>query len=196
MLTTLLSTFGIIFVAELPDKTALATLLLATRFRVRDVVAGAWLAFLAQTVIAVAAGSVLHLLPSKPVHVVAGLGFFVFAALALRRDESSELADEAAEEARLERRARRLPPWSVCFLVVFAAELGDLTQLATAALVARSHEPLAVAAGALLALWTVTVIAALAGSQTSRFLSPVVLNRVAAGLFVVAGAAFVITAFL
>src|SRR5438552_12060050 len=100
-LATLLSTFAIIFVAELPDKTALAALLLATRFRVRDVVAGAWLAFLVQTVIAVAAGSVLHLLPSKPVHVAAGLGFLVFAVLALRRDESEELADEAAEEARL-----------------------------------------------------------------------------------------------
>src|SRR5712692_1025127 len=104
-LITLISTCGIIFVAELPDKTALAALLLATRFRVGDVVAGAWLAFLVQTVVAVAAGSVLHLLPSKPVHVAAGLGFLVFAVLALRRDERQELTSEAAEEAAEERRA-------------------------------------------------------------------------------------------
>jgi Ca2+/H+ antiporter, TMEM165/GDT1 family len=157
------------------------------------VVAGAWLAFLAQTIISVAAGSVLHLLPSKPVHIAAGLGFLVFAVLALRRNEEAELAEEAEKEAQAERR-RRLPPALLCFLVVFAAEWGDLTQLATAALVARSHQPLVVAAGALLALWTVTVIAAVAGAQSGRFLSEQALNRVAAALFAVAGLVILFTA--
>ena len=45
--------FGIIFIAELPDKTALASLVLATRYRARDVIIGAWLAFLVQTAVAV-----------------------------------------------------------------------------------------------------------------------------------------------
>jgi len=68
-----LSTFGVVFVAELPDKTALASLILATRYPARQVVVGAWLAFLVQTAVAVAAGSVLQLLPTQPVRVAAGL---------------------------------------------------------------------------------------------------------------------------
>src|SRR5579864_1124802 len=115
----LLSAFGIVFVAELPDKTALASLLLATRLPPRQVVAGAWLAFLVQTLVAVLAGSVLQLVPATPLHIVAGVGFLVFAVLALRRDVSEEIK---AEQSDVELgRGRRSPPWVGSFLVVFAA---------------------------------------------------------------------------
>jgi Ca2+/H+ antiporter, TMEM165/GDT1 family len=80
------------------------------------------------------------------------------------------------------------------FLVVFVAEWGDLTQLATAALVARTGQPLAVALGAIPALWTVTVLAALVGSQASRFLTPTRLNRASAALFAVVGIIVLVTA--
>jgi Ca2+/H+ antiporter, TMEM165/GDT1 family len=187
----ILSTFGIIFVAELPDKTALASLVLATRYRAIHVIEGAWLAFLVQTVISIAAGGLLHALPTKPVHVAAGIGFLVFAVLALRRREPEELAEEAET---VERRGRRQPPWLTSFLVVFAAEWGDLTQLATAALAARSGQPLAVALGAIPALWAVTILAVTLGAQASRFLTPQLLNRVSAALFLVVGVFMVITA--
>src|ERR1700730_17063519 len=154
MWSTFFSAFAIVFVAELPDKTALASLVLATRFRARDVIAGAWLAFLVQTIVATVAGTFLHLFPERPIHIAAGVGFLVFAGLALRRDTSDELAEEEESAASAQRR-RRLPPVVVSFLVVFAAEWGDLTQLATAALVARVHNPLPVAAGAIAALWLV-----------------------------------------
>ena len=194
MLATLLSTFVLIFFAELPDKTALASLVLATRYKLRSVIAGAWLAFLVQTAVAVAAGSVLQLLPARPVRVAAGLGFLVFAVLALRRNEEEELHEEEKEVVTLQQR-RRLPPWALCFLVVFAAEWGDLTQLATAALVAHTRQPIPVAAGAVLALWTVTIIAAVTGSQMTRLLSPVLLNRFSAALFAVVGVIIIVTAF-
>src|ERR1700680_1035018 len=84
------STFGLIFVAELPDKTALASLVLATRYPARQVIAGAWLAFLVQTLIAVGAGSLLELLPAEPVRLAAGLGFLLFALVAARRDIEKE----------------------------------------------------------------------------------------------------------
>ena len=150
MLAVIATTFGIIFLAELPDKTALAALALATRFRVRDVIAGSWLAFLVQTLVAVAAGGALSRLPTRPIRVVAGVGFLVFAVLAWRRDEGDAEADEvgAANTAAASRR----PAWVSCFLVVLAAEFGDLTQLATAALVAQTRAPVAVGIGALAAL--------------------------------------------
>jgi putative Ca2+/H+ antiporter (TMEM165/GDT1 family) len=178
VLPLIASTFGVIFIAELPDKTALAALCLATQYRTRYVVAGAWLAFLVQTAVAVAAGSLLQLLPVRPVRVAAGVGFLVFAALALRRKGEAPLDAE---------RHRRFPAWLACFLVVFAAEWGDLTQLATAALVAHTGRPLPVAIGAVAALWAVTVLAAVAGEQLGRFLSPTLLNRLSAGLFAVVG---------
>ncbi len=192
MLSVLLSTFGIVFVAELPDKTALASLVLATRYRARDVIAGAWLAFLVQTGVAVAAGSVLQLLPARPVRIAAGAGFLVFAVLALRRHEEETLEEEAEEVTRA--RAWHRAPWMVSFLIVFAAEWGDLTQLATAALVARTGKPLPVAAGAVAALWLVALLAAGAGSQLTRFLSTELLTRFSAALFAVVGVIVIVSA--
>ena len=192
MLPVILSTFGIVFLAELPDKTALASVVLATRFRLRDVIAGAWLAFLVQTGIAVLAGGLFHLLPAKPIHVASGLGFLAFALLALRRNEEEELKEEKQDVAREQR--HRHAGWITSFLVVFAAEWGDLTQLATAALVARTGQPLAVALGAVPALWAVTVLAAVGGSQAGRFLNPMVLTRVSAALFAIVGVVILVTA--
>jgi len=184
--STVLSTFGFIFVAELPDKTALAALILATQFRARDVILGAWLAFLVQTLVAVLAGSVITMLPARPVHYAAGVGFLIFAWMAMRRGEE-EFEVEADPES-------NVPVWVKCFVVVFAAEWGDLTQLATAALIARTGQPLAVAVGAVLGLWTVTVLAALTGSQMGRFLSPRTLKIASAVLCALVGVAILVTA--
>jgi putative Ca2+/H+ antiporter (TMEM165/GDT1 family) len=181
-------------VAELPDKTALASLVLATRYRGRDVILGAWLAFLVQTAVAVLAGSLLQLLPARPVHLAAGIGFLVFAVLAFRRKEDAVLVEEAGAVVQEER--RQVAPWLASFLVVFAAEWGDLTQLATAALVARTGEALSVAIGAVAALWTVTVIAAIAGAQASRVLTPRLLNAVSGILFAVVGVVVIASAVL
>jgi putative Ca2+/H+ antiporter (TMEM165/GDT1 family) len=194
MLATAVSAFGIIFVAELPDKTALAALVLATRYGARQVIAGAWLAFLVQTVVAVAAGGLLHLLPARPVHLAAGGGFLVFAVLAWRRDEEAELAAESREIGTVGR--RHPPAWVASFVVVFAAEWGDLTQLATAALVARTGQALPVAAGAIAALWAVTLLAAGAGAQMSRVIAPATLTRASALVFAAVGVVVVGTAVL
>jgi putative Ca2+/H+ antiporter (TMEM165/GDT1 family) len=188
----ILSSFGIVFVAELPDKTALASLILATRLPPRQVVAGAWLAFLVQTLVAVVAGSLLQLLPVRPVRIAAGLGFLVFAALALRRDMDKNVKQEQRDVDT--GRGRRSPPWVGSFLVIFAAEWGDLTQLATTGLVANTGRPLEVGVGALAALWVVTVIAATTGRQVARFLGPALLNRISAALFTAIGLFIIISA--
>ncbi len=81
------------------------------------------------------------------------------------------------------------------FLVIFAAEWGDLTQLATAGLVAHSGKPLEVGIAAVAALWTVTVIAATAGRQLGRVIRPTLLNRVGAVLFGAIGVFIIASAF-
>jgi len=73
------------------------------------------------------------------------------------------------------------------FLVIFVAEWGDLTQLATAALVAMTGQPISVALGAIAALWLVTVLAAVAGARLANVLEPSVVSRVSAALFASVG---------
>lgn len=192
MLSLILSTFGVIFVAELPDKTALASLVLAARYPARQVIVGAWLAFLLQTIVSVSAGSLLNFLPAHWVRLAAGVGFLAFAVLALRRREDELLSDEAEAVARAS--VRKLAPWVTSFLVVFAAEWGDLTQLATAALVANTGQPLPVAAGAIAALWAVTVLAAISGAQVGRYLTPTVVRWASAALFTVVGIVVIVSA--
>lgn len=191
LLPVIASTYGLIFVAELPDKTALAALVLASKYRPRQVILGTWLAFLVQTVVAVAAGGILSRLPTMPIRIASGLGFLVFAVLAFRRKENEA---EAQERRAVTERSSR-PVWLMSFLVIFAAEWGDLTQLATAALVARGGDPLSVGLGAVLALWSVTVIAAYSGQQFARFLKPHILNIVSGILFAVIGLYILATAF-
>jgi putative Ca2+/H+ antiporter (TMEM165/GDT1 family) len=80
--------------------------------------------------------------------------------------------------------------WLV-FAVVFIAEWGDLTQLATAALAARYGSGLVVFAGATLALWGVSGIAVFVGHRAGKLLDPDVTRRVAAVLFTAIGVALV-----
>jgi putative Ca2+/H+ antiporter (TMEM165/GDT1 family) len=181
--------FGVIFVAELPDKTALATLVLATRYAPLPVFVGASLALTVQSVVAIAAGGLISLLPARPVHIAAGLLFLVSAAVMWRRKEEDE--SELAKAG--ERKAAPTFPRALAstFAVVFIAEWGDLTQLATAGLAARYHNLVTVFCGATLALWAVTGIAVLVGHRAGALLNPDVTKKVAAGIFVALGIAFV-----
>jgi len=79
--------FGAVFVAELPDKTALASLVLGTRYRPGYVFAGVAAAFALHVVLAVSAGSLLFLLPHRVMQAVVGALFLAGAALMLRRRE-------------------------------------------------------------------------------------------------------------
>jgi len=91
--------FAVIFVAELPDKTALASLMLGTRYRAGFVFAGVAAAFTVHVVLAVSAGSLLFLLPHRVMEAVVAVLFGVGAALMLRRhDEDAPAADGANPE--------------------------------------------------------------------------------------------------
>jgi putative Ca2+/H+ antiporter (TMEM165/GDT1 family) len=174
--------FAVIFIAEIPDKTALASLVLATRYRAAAVFFGACLALTLQTLIAVGAGQLFSLLPDKPVQIVSGLIFLVSAAFMLRRDDDDE--EEGGEKKVGPGFGAQL--WNT-FVVVFIAEWGDLTQFGTAALAARYKAPLAVFTGATLALWCVVALAVLVGNRLSKVLKPEVMKKVAAVLFVIVG---------
>ncbi|MCW2814834.1 MAG: hypothetical protein JWN84_2289 [Nocardioides sp.] len=183
-LAALALTFGAIFVVELPDKTFLATLVLATRYRPLLVWIGVGLAFAVQTGIAVALGQAASLLPPEVVQGAAVVLFLVGAALLVRegRSHQEESGDEFAE------RAPAATGWRAVlasFLVLFAAEWGDLSQLLTLSLVARYEAPLEVFLGALGALLTVSALAVIVGRSLLRVVPIHVLHYAGAAVCVV-----------
>jgi putative Ca2+/H+ antiporter (TMEM165/GDT1 family) len=185
-----LTVFGVIFLLELPDKTALATLLLATRHRPLPVIVGAAAAFLVQSLVAVVAGSLFALLPRTPVRIAAGV-LFLFMAFVLVRENLRQVEREEEQEIeREERRSRN--PLITAFVVVFVAEWGDLTQLATAALQARYQQPVIVFTAATLALWTVSAIAVGLGNRLGAWIPQRPLQFAAAGVMVLIAIALII----
>jgi putative Ca2+/H+ antiporter (TMEM165/GDT1 family) len=183
--------FGVIFVAELPDKTALAALVLATRHRPAPVFLGAALALAIQSLVAVAAGSLFALLPARAVHIGAGLLFIVSAAVMwLRPPEEDPVPAEGEAPAGGGVTAEPSPffrSFGTVFAVVFVAEWGDLTQIATAAFAAHERAPVLVFFSSTAALWAVTAIAVSVGNRAATLIHPALMQRVAAILFLMVG---------
>jgi putative Ca2+/H+ antiporter (TMEM165/GDT1 family) len=185
-------TLALIIPAELPDKTLIATLVLSTRYRPIIVWLGVSAAFAVQTTIAVAAGTVLTLLPETPVLVVTATLFSIGSILMFRGAGHPEPGDTEAEEedavdAVVDRGHGRA--FTVSFLVLFAAEWGDLSQLTTASLSARYSAPVAVWLGAWLALSLVAGLAVLAGRWLVARVRFGVVRRISGSLLALLAAA-------
>jgi putative Ca2+/H+ antiporter (TMEM165/GDT1 family) len=184
-MTSFVAVFAIAFAAillvELPDKTMVATLVLSTRYRRRPVLAGAAAAFAVQCVVAVTAGGLLHLLPHRILEATVALLFAVGAVLLFRESVSTEDDLDTPTEAGLS--DRRI--FGISFGVLFAAEWGDASQLATAGLVARYGQPVATGLGAFLALVSVATLAVLIGKAILRRVPLELVHRVAAVAFAV-----------
>jgi len=180
-----LSIFAVIFVAELPDKTALSALLLATRHRALPVLLGAAAALTIQSAVAVIAGSLLSLLPPRAVHIGSGVLFLVSAIIMWVRHEDEASADDSGDQGRFGKAL-----W-MSFSMVFLAEWGDLTQIATAGFAAHTRKPLIVFCAATAARWAVSALAVLIGNRAGRMLNPKLTKRVAAVLFALIGVAMV-----
>ena len=156
-LAVVLTTFVVIFPAELPDKSLFASLVLGTRFRPLPVFCGVAAAFAVHVVIAVSVGSVFALLPERLVlFVVAALFAGGSALLLLGKEDEAQATQPVAD-----RRPLRVALAS--FGVVFLGEWGDITQITTANLAARYGDPVSVGLGALFALWSVSALALTVG---------------------------------
>jgi putative Ca2+/H+ antiporter (TMEM165/GDT1 family) len=173
----LVTTFAIIALAELPDKSMVATLILATRSRPLWVWIGTSGAFLVHVGIAVAAGGALALLPHQIVDGVAAGLFALGAYLLLSGRGFGEETVELAEEKPLPPRAAAVI--TRAFVVTFIGEWGDITQITTANLTARYDAPLSVGIGAALALVAVAGLGVTAGRLILRVAPTVVIRRVA-----------------
>ncbi|WP_426368223.1 TMEM165/GDT1 family protein [Streptomyces sp. E-08] len=152
----ILTAFGLIFLAELPDKTMFASLAMGTRMRPLYVWIGTSTAFAAHVAIAVGAGSLLGLLPGWSVKLVSAL-MFGFGAFMLLRGGGDDGADEGGRTV-----SGFWPVFSTAFMAVFISEWGDLTQITTANL-AATNGTWSTAIGSFVALTTVSALALVAG---------------------------------
>jgi putative Ca2+/H+ antiporter (TMEM165/GDT1 family) len=173
--------FVVIFLSELPDKTALASLVLGSRFRPGWVFSGVAAAFAVHVGLAIAAGSLLALLPHRALEIVVAVLFAGGAVLLLRGRH--EGGDEHVET-----HGKRPGFWRVAwtsFAVILVAEFGDLTQIATASLAARYHDPLSVGVGAVLGLWAVGGLAIVGGRGLLKVIPLTLITRIAAVIMLI-----------
>ena len=181
VLQAFLIAVGLVFVAELPDKTMFATIVLATRYRrPLAVVLGVTLAMAFHSVLAVAVGQALRNLPRAPTQLGVAALFIVGGVLLLRGGNDNDDVQAAPVHGM----------WGVVgrtAVIIGIAEFGDFTQLATVGIVADRGYPVAVAAGSLVAHIVVATLAVWAGRWLELRLPVRTVQRAAGGLFVVFG---------
>jgi putative Ca2+/H+ antiporter (TMEM165/GDT1 family) len=184
-------TFSAIFLAELPDKTMIATLLLSTHFHRRlPVWAGVTLGYAIHVMLAVIFGTALSQLPKTPIHVLVGLLFLTGGVMTWRAGSSAD-HDETAKWSASMSNARVV--WTAAS-VILVAEFGDLTQLATAGFAARFDDPIAVGFGSIAALSSVSGLAVLAGGWLQKKVPLNKIQRAAAVLFALIGIVTLVSA--
>jgi|SRR5664280_1635538 len=183
-----LGVFALIFIAELPDKTMIATLIMGSRSRPLLVWIGATVAFGIHAALAVLAGRLLALLPHAWVEGVTAL---LFAGGAVYLLLVSEEEEEAEGEEEAEAAPQGLRPIATAFLVILVGEFGDLTQILTANLAAKYHQPLSVFVGAFTALAAVAAVGAFGGRALLKVL-PLRVIRKAGGVLLAGFAVYTI----
>jgi putative Ca2+/H+ antiporter (TMEM165/GDT1 family) len=176
-----LISFGVIFVAELGDKSQLMALTFAARYRALPILIGITIATAVVHLFSVLVGAVAGVaLPRNLISVVAGVAFLGFAAWTLRGDALGD--DEAAKADRSAKSA--VVAAAAAF---FLAELGDKTMLATITL--ATHEGLVGTwAGSTLGMVAADGLAILVGQQLGARLPERLIKIGAALLFVLFGA--------
>ncbi len=190
--TVFLSTFGIIFLAELGDKTQLTAMALATRYPWKKIFIGIAAAFALLNVGAVLVGKVLFaFLPIFWIKLVSAALFLFFGITTLRAAGAEEEEEKAGEKL-----LNTKGPVAKSFTMILLAELGDKTQLVTTSLAAQHESLFAVFTGSTLALWTVSLIGIFIGRQLTRHVPLSYIHRAAGCLFLLFGAALLYQTFL
>lgn len=179
-LVALTVSFGVIFVAELGDKSQLMALTFATRFRTVPVLIGITVATAVVHLVSVAVGYGLGAaLPTGWISLIAGLAFLGFGAWTLRGDSLTE------EEKRKAERGGRSAVLAVG-VAFFLAELGDKTMLATITL-ATQYGWFGTWVGSTVGMVAADALAILLGRMLGRKLPERTIRYGAAVLFAICG---------
>jgi Ca2+/H+ antiporter, TMEM165/GDT1 family len=174
------STFLLLLVAELGDKTQLSVISLSSGYKWHHVFVGSMLAFLAVDGISIAVGGPLFaLVPIRYVQIVSGIVFVIFGIIPLLRKEKTEEVPNAKLRSKI--------PLLACFSLIALMELGDKTQILTITLAAQTS-PISVMIGMTLAFTLLTGIAVFIGAKLVSRLPMKWLKIGTSALFIALGA--------
>jgi putative Ca2+/H+ antiporter (TMEM165/GDT1 family) len=164
----------LVALAEMGDRTQLLAIMLASRYRKPlPILLGILVATLANHSLAALAGFYLSsLLHAAWFRYAISLSFVAMAAWALIPDK----AEEDGKPSRL-----RMGVFMTTAVAFFLVEIGDKTQIATAALAARYHDIIIVAAGTTTGMMIANIPAVFLGQAVTRVL-PIHLLRIAAAI--------------
>jgi putative Ca2+/H+ antiporter (TMEM165/GDT1 family) len=177
---TILVSTGLVAIAEIGDKTQLLAIILATRFRRPiPIILGILVATLANHALAATAGFFLAKYLSGPWFAYAvAAGFIVMGAWALIPDK---MEDEEKERPAL------AGVFLTTLVAFFLVEMGDKTQVATAALAARYHSIWLVATGTTIGMMLANVPAVYLGEAATKVVPLHIIRIVAALVFLALG---------
>jgi putative Ca2+/H+ antiporter (TMEM165/GDT1 family) len=187
--------FGVIFLAELPDKSLFATLVLSTRYRRLPVFAGAAAALTLHVAAAVTAGQLLTLLPHQLLSAVVAclfLGGAAYLLITSGRGSGDHSEADAARQGAARPSFARI--FGTTFGIIFLAEWGDITQITVANFTAHYSNPVAVGIGAALALAAVSAVAVNIGAKSLKVLPMAWIQRVTGTILIGFGAYSIVQA--
>ena len=173
-MTALWSSFLVVALAEMGDKTQLVALSLASRYRQPwTVMAGIFIATVFNHALASTVGVWLAAaIPRAVMGWILAVGFVVFGIWTLFPDRFDDTGRRSA-----------WGPLVTTTVVFFLAEMGDKTQLATVALGARFQSAALVTAGTTLGMLAADGLAVFAGSRLARTVPLARVRFIAAALF-------------
>jgi putative Ca2+/H+ antiporter (TMEM165/GDT1 family) len=175
----LLTSTGLVAIAEIGDKTQLLAIVLATRFkRPLPIILGIFVATIANHFLAALLGSeVAAMLDGKWFRYLVAASFIAMGLWTLVPDTFDEVDAKPA----------RFGAFLTTVVAFFLVEMGDKTQVATIALGARFHDVVAVTTGTTLGMMIANVPAVFLGNALIRKVPMTLVRTIAAGLFIVIG---------
>jgi len=182
LLAAAFAAFISVFIAEFGDKTQLVSLSMASRYPPLQVLAGAMVALAAVLGLAVGVGGLIAAyIPEVVIALVSGVFFIIMGLFTLARREESGLEQRPGKAG-----------FYQTLILVFLAEMGDKTQMAAMLLSANFGRPLAVFAGAMVAMFLNHALAIFLGRRYFSRINPRLLKQGTALLFMVIGLAIII----
>jgi len=176
MLDELLIAFGMIFFAEMGDKSQMLAMTFASKYKIKYVFIGMFFGILFNHILAIFLGQVIgDLLPLDLVSIAAGVLFIFFGFYSLKLEEETE-----EEQNKLYRYA----PIITVALAFFLGELGDKTQLATFTLASEANYPLLVLLGTVSGMMTVGMLGVYIGMKMGAKIPEELMKLLSAVIFV------------
>jgi putative Ca2+/H+ antiporter (TMEM165/GDT1 family) len=187
-MTALLVAFGLVFVAELGDKSQLLVLAFASRYRPRLVVPAIFAATAAMHLVSVGIGSAAgRVLPLFWVQVVSGVAFILFGLWSLRPEGEEEEGERQV--------TARYGPLATIALTFFLSELGDKTMLTAIAISGQQRSFLGVWIGSTLGMFAADCLALIVGYGLGKKLPERAIRYGAAAIFILSGVVTLALAF-